>query len=238
MWRHLLNQLVDGTSLVIATDPSGRNRSQCLCWLQFGDCKSYFQWRVHWNFCALESIFYGGIYGPHILKFLDRFWNCGVILKLDPFWNCGAILKLWSDSEILGRFWNCGVVLKLWSDSETLRDWEWRPNDNSWLMEIWRLATCGHGLHRSSISLNDILVVLQIQDRLFLYLGLCQPVERLSVSDVDMDGSCSLALAQMTACYAIISETNLHCSHLAALSASGASACAARCEQCRFVAQA
>jgi len=60
-----------------------------------------------------------------------------------------------------------------------------------------------------------------------LYLGLCQPVERLSVSDVDMDGSCSLALAQMTACYAIISETNLHCSHLAALSASGASACAA-----------
>jgi len=31
----------------------------------------------------------------------------------------------------------------------------------------------------------------------------------------------------MTACYAIISETNLHCSHLAALSASVASACAA-----------
>jgi len=30
MWRHLLNQLVDGTSLVFATDPSGRNRSQCL----------------------------------------------------------------------------------------------------------------------------------------------------------------------------------------------------------------
>jgi len=60
-----------------------------------------------------------------------------------------------------------------------------------------------------------------------LYLGLCQPAERLSVSDVDMDGSCSLALAQMTACYAIISETNLHCSHLAALSARGASACAA-----------
>jgi len=27
-----------------------------------------------------------------------------------------------------------------------------------------------------------------------------------------MDGSCSLALAQMTACYAIISEMNLHCS--------------------------
>jgi len=44
-----------------------------------------------------------------------------------------------------------------------------------------------------------------------LYLGLCWSVERLSVSDVDMDGSCSLALAQMTACYAIISETNLHC---------------------------
>jgi len=36
-----------------------------------------------------------------------------------------------------------------------------------------------------------------------------------------------LALAQMTACYAIISETNLHCSHLAALSASVASTCAA-----------
>jgi len=30
----------------------------------------------------------------------------------------------------------------------------------------------------------------------------------------------------MTACYAIISGTNLHCSHLAALSASRASACA------------
>jgi len=28
MWRHLWNQLVDGTSLVFATDPSGRNRSQ------------------------------------------------------------------------------------------------------------------------------------------------------------------------------------------------------------------
>jgi len=41
-----------------------------------------------------------------------------------------------------------------------------------------------------------------------------------------MDGSCSLAvaLAQMTACYAIISETKLHCSHLAALSASVAGA--------------
>jgi len=60
-----------------------------------------------------------------------------------------------------------------------------------------------------------------------LYLGLCRSVERLSVSDDDMDGSCSLALAQMTACYAIISKTNLHCSHLAALSASVASACAA-----------
>jgi len=35
------------------------------------------------------------------------------------------------------------------------------------------------------------------------------------------------ALAQMTACYAIISEMNLHCSHLAALSVSGASACTA-----------
>jgi len=23
--------------------------------------------------------------------------------------------------------------------------------NNSWLMEIWRLATCGYGLHRSSI---------------------------------------------------------------------------------------
>jgi len=55
------------------------------------------------------------------------------------------------------------------------------------------------------------------------------PVSLASVcySDVDMDGSCSLALAQMTACYAIISETNLHCSHLAALSASVASACTA-----------
>jgi len=50
-----------------------------------------------------------------------------------------------------------------------------------------------------------------------LYLGLWRSVERLSVSDVDMDGSCSLALAQMTAFNAIISETNLHCSHLAAL---------------------
>jgi len=28
MWRHLWNQLVDGTSLVFATDPSERNRSQ------------------------------------------------------------------------------------------------------------------------------------------------------------------------------------------------------------------
>jgi len=26
----------------------------------------------------------------------------------------------------------------------------WRHNDNSWLMEIWRLATCGHGLQRSN----------------------------------------------------------------------------------------
>jgi len=60
-----------------------------------------------------------------------------------------------------------------------------------------------------------------------LCLGLCRSVERLSVSDVDIDDGLSLALAQMTACYAIISETNLHCSHLVALSASGASACAA-----------
>ena len=66
-----------------------------------------------------------------------------------------------------------------------------------------------------------------------LYLGLCPSVERLFVRDVNMDGCCLLALAQMTACYASISETNLHCSHLAALrdlaalSASGASACAA-----------
>jgi len=30
MWRHLLNQLADGTSLVFATDPYGRNRSHCL----------------------------------------------------------------------------------------------------------------------------------------------------------------------------------------------------------------
>jgi len=29
-----------------------------------------------------------------------------------------------------------------------------------------------------------------------------------------MDGSCLLSLAQMTASYASISETNLHCSHL------------------------
>ena len=46
-----------------------------------------------------------------------------------------------------------------------------------------------------------------------------------------MDGSCSLALAQITACYAIISETNLHCSDLVVLSASVASACAASIEQ-------
>jgi len=63
--------------------------------------------------------------------------------------------------------------------------------------------------------------------RAFRYLGLCLSVERLSVSDVDIDDGLSQALAQMTACYAIISETNLHCSHLAALSASMASACAA-----------
>jgi len=25
-----------------------------------------------------------------------------------------------------------------------------RMTSYSWLMEIWRLATCGHGLHRSS----------------------------------------------------------------------------------------
>jgi len=30
--------------------------------------------------------------------------------------------------------------------------WEWRHNYNSWLMEIWRLATCGHGLQRSSTT--------------------------------------------------------------------------------------
>jgi len=59
------------------------------------------------------------------------------------------------------------------------------------------------------------------------YLGLCRSVKRLSVSDVDIDDGLSQALAHMTACYAIISETNLHCSHLAALSASVASACAA-----------
>jgi len=29
-------------------------------------------------------------------------------------------------------------------------------NDNSWLMAIWRLATCGHGLQRSSVHLNDL----------------------------------------------------------------------------------
>ena len=34
-----------------------------------------------------------------------------------------------------------------------------------------------------------------------------------------------VTLAQMTTCYAIISGTNLHCSHLAAQSASGASTC-------------
>jgi len=28
-----------------------------------------------------------------------------------------------------------------------------RHSDNSWLMEIWRLATCGHGLQRSSCKL-------------------------------------------------------------------------------------
>jgi len=26
---------------------------------------------------------------------------------------------------------------------------EWRHNDNCWLMEIWQLASCGHGLQRS-----------------------------------------------------------------------------------------
>jgi len=30
--------------------------------------------------------------------------------------------------------------------------WESRHNDNSLLMEIWRLVTCGYGLHRSSIT--------------------------------------------------------------------------------------
>jgi len=31
--------------------------------------------------------------------------------------------------------------------------WECRHNDNtrSWLMEIWWLATCGHGLHHCSL---------------------------------------------------------------------------------------
>jgi len=55
------------------------------------------------------------------------------------------------------------------------------------------------------------------------FIGLGRSVERLCVSDVDIDDGLSLALAQMTACYVIISETNLHCSHLAALSACAAS---------------
>jgi len=33
----------------------------------------------------------------------------------------------------------------------------WRHNNNSWLMEIWRLATCGHGWQRSSN--NDWLLL-------------------------------------------------------------------------------
>jgi len=40
--------------------------------------------------------------------------------------------------------------------------------------------------------------------------SLCRSVERLSVSDVDIDDGLSLALAKMTACYAVISETNVH----------------------------
>ena len=49
------------------------------------------------------------------------------------------------------------------------------------------------------------------------YLGLCRSVERLSVSDVDIDDGLSQALAHMTACsyvqvpVTIISKTNLHC---------------------------
>ena len=38
-------------------------------------------------------------------------------------------------------------------------------------------------------------------DTVLLYLGLCRSVERLFVSDVDMDDGCSLALAQMTALF-------------------------------------
>jgi len=49
-------------------------------------------------------------------------------------------------------------------------------------------------------------------------LGLCRSVERLSASDVKIDDGCSMALCK-DGCmyYAIISGTNLHCSHLAAL---------------------
>ena len=58
-------------------------------------------------------------------------------------------------------------------------------------------------------------------------LGRCRSVERLSVSDVDIDDGLSPALAQNDCMYYAVSETNLHCSRLAALSASGGSACAA-----------
>ena len=61
MWHNLLNQLVDGTLLVFATVPSAWNSSQCLsredckcgwsrAWYHYKVRKSYFQWRVHWNF--------------------------------------------------------------------------------------------------------------------------------------------------------------------------------------------
>ena len=83
------------------------------------------------------------------------------------------------------------------------------------------------GLATMAIIYNTNVSYAHDTTRALLCLGLCRSGERLSVSDVDINDSLSLALAQMTACYALISETNLHCSHLALLSASGASACAA-----------
>ena len=63
-----------------------------------------------------------------------------------------------------------------------------------------------------------------------LCLGLCRLVECLSASDVHNPDLWRLFAGTCTddcMYYAIISGTNLHCSHLAALSASGANACAA-----------
>jgi len=46
------------------------------------------------------------------------------------------IMRMGAASAVGARLAN-GVIMR------------WRHNDNSWLMEIWRLATCGHGLQRS-----------------------------------------------------------------------------------------